>query len=83
MIDYTLHVPQRGYMKVWPTSVWCPICRKWSITRRAMPLYIPKPRTEGGDRVVIYVCQACYNTYSKLNCTSLNELMDKTHDLRS
>lgn len=82
MIDYSLHVPQCGYTKIWPTEVWCPVCRKWSIVRRAKPMYIPKPRSKGGDRVVIYVCSSCYNKYSKLNCSTVAELMEKTDGLR-
>lgn len=82
MVDYSVHVARCGYTKIWPSSVWCPVCGKTSIVRRAMPLYLPKPRTKGGDRVVIYVCLACYNNNSKFNYPTVESLMEATNGLR-
>lgn len=59
---YETHVPRYGYTKLWPSSWLCPICKKNSIMRirSHKPLYVPPSPKDEGERVVIYICNTCY-----------------------
>ena len=75
---YETHYPQQGYKKVWPESLWCPICQRNGIIRDGAhkPLYVPKRGVEGGERMVYYVCISCYNRYRDLLCLTLKDIKD-------
>ena len=72
---YETHYPQKGYQKVWPISLWCPICEKNGIIREGAhkPLYVPKRGMQGGERRVYYVCISCHTQYRNLTCYTLQE----------
>ena len=75
---YETHNPRHGYKKIWPSSLWCPVCEKNGIIRDGFhrPFYIPKPAIEGGERIVIYTCTTCYARYSSLIVLTLQDLKD-------
>lgn len=75
---YETHNPQCGYRKVWPESLWCPICAKNGIIRDGAhkPLYVPKRGMSEGEKVVIYVCNSCYQRYRFVSVQSVKDLKD-------
>lgn len=66
---YEFHVPRKGWVKIWPTSINCPICENKYIfyVGGQKPLYIPRKRGACGEFVVVYVCTKCYNLCNNCN----------------
>lgn len=79
LLLYETHVPQKGYRKIWPEDIKCPVCRSNIIVRSGShkPLYIPNKKFEGGDRVVIYVCTTCYLTFKNTAAMTVDELIEE------
>lgn len=79
LLLYETHIPQKGYTKVWPRDVKCPVCCLNIITRDRShkPLYIPNRHSEGGERVVIYVCTTCYLTLKNTTAMTVEELIEE------
>lgn len=76
---YETHVPIKGYRKIWPTDVKCPVCRTNIIVRDGAnkPLYVPNKKLAGGERVVIYVCTTCYIRYKNSAAMTVEELIEE------
>jgi len=79
LLLYETHVPQKGFTKIWPTDVKCPVCNFNIIARPGShkPLYIPNRHSEGGERVVIYVCTTCYLTLKHTTAVTVEELIEE------
>lgn len=79
LLLYETHVPQKGYIKLWPTDVKCPVCQVNVITRDKShkPLYIPNKKYTGGERVVIYVCNTCYQAFKNTDAMTVENLKEE------
>ncbi len=79
LLLYETHVPIKGYTKLWPTDIKCPVCQINVITRDKShkPLYVPNKKYEGGEKVVIYVCTTCYQTFKNTGAMTVEELKEE------
>ena len=75
---YETHVPRKGYIKVWPESIRCPVCESNGVLREGShkPFYIPKLGLEGGERICVYACNTCYQRYGSLSFLTLQEFKE-------
>lgn len=75
---YEAHWPQLGYRKVWPESIWCPICGINNIMRpkAQKAFYVPRRGISGGERACIYVCNTCNQRYKSLSLLTIEEFKE-------